>query len=148
MAYNFICCNMPRALPSLWTVQRIIAAEYSPFKEDTFRFDELLEHIKCFDASKIVSLGEDSTHVVSGVHYDSETNKLVGFVLPCNNDGLQICDPFLATSFKAMETFSKKVVLQNMHLFMIQPLTVGVLAFCLACIGTDNKFDAELVIKH
>ena len=89
------------------TVQRIIAAEYSPFQEGTFIYDELLEHLKCFNAFKVVSLGEYSTHVVLRVQYDSETNKLVGFVLPC-----------------------------------------GVPAFCLACIDTDNKFDAELVIKH
>lgn len=64
---------MPRALPSLQTVQRNIVAEYSTFQEGKFRFNELLEHLKCYNASKVVSLGEDSTRVVSGVHYDSET---------------------------------------------------------------------------
>ena len=149
MAYNFICCNLPRALPSLQTVQRIITAEYSPFQEGTFRFDELLEHLKCFNASKVVSLGEDSTRVASRVQYDSETNKLVGFVLPCNDTGLPICDSFLATSFSAMEaSFKEGSLAKYAFVYMIQPLTIGVPAFCLACIGTDNKFDAELVIKR
>ena len=84
------------------TLQRNIAAEYSTFQEGKFRFNELLEHLKCYNAYKVVSLGEDSTCVISGVHY--ETNKLVGLVLPCNDNGLHICDSFLATSFKAMET--------------------------------------------
>ena len=31
---------------------------------------------------------------------------------------------------------------------MAQRLTVGVRAFCLACIGTDNKFNADIVLKQ
>ena len=139
---------MPGAIPSLRTVQRNIAAEYSPLQEGTFRFDELLEHLQSFKASKVVTLGEDSTRVVSRVQYDSETNKLVGFVLPCNDNGLPICDSFLAMSFKAMETsFKEGSLAKYAFVYMIQPLTIAVPAFCLACIGTDNKFDAELVIK-
>ena len=31
---------------------------------------------------------------------------------------------------------------------MVQPLTEKVPAFCLSCVGTDNKFNAELVLKR
>ena len=37
-----------------------------------------------------------------------------------------------------------------MHLCirMVQPFAEKVPAFCLSCVGTDNKFNAELVLKH
>ena len=108
-----------------------------------------MEHLQCFKALKVVSLGEDSTSVVSRVQCDSETNKLVGFVLPCTDNELPICDSFLATSFKAMETsFKEGILAKYTFVYMIQPLNIAVPAFCLACIGTDNNFYAELVIKH
>jgi len=115
-----------------------MAAEYSPFQEGTFRFrfDELLEHLKCFNASKVVSLGEDSPCVVSRVQYDAETDKLVGFVLPCNDNGLPLCDSFLATSFGVMETsFKKGSVAKYAFVYMIQPLIIGVPTFCLSTIN-------------
>lgn len=63
MAYNFISCNLPRALPCLRTVQRNIAAEYSPFQEGVFRFDELLDHLNSFNAAKLV-FWEKMLHVL------------------------------------------------------------------------------------
>ena len=48
-----------------------------------------------------------------------------------------------------METsFKEGSLAKYAFVYMIQPLTIAVPAFCLACIGTDNKFDAELVIKR
>ena len=149
MAYNFIASNMPGALPSLRTVHRYIAAEYMPFHEGEFRFDELLDHLNNYDAAKIVSLGEDATRVVSRIEYDAETDKLIGFVLPCENNGLPVLDSFLATSFETMEAhFKTGSIAKYAFVYMAQPLTVGVPAFCLACIGTDNKFNADIVLKR
>jgi len=45
-----------------------------------------------YNAAKVVSLREDATLVVSRVEYDGKTDKLVGFVLPCNDEGVPICD--------------------------------------------------------
>ena len=149
MAYNFISSNLPRALPCLRTVQRYISAEYTPFQEGVFRFDELLDHLNCFKAAKFISLEEDATRVVSRIQYDPETDRLVGFVLLCDNNGLPICDSFLATSFEAMEGyFEKGCIAKYAFVYVAQPLTIGVPAFCLACIGTDNKFNADSVVKH
>ena len=93
-----------------------ISAEYSPFQECAFRVDELFEHLKCFNASIVVSLGEDSTHVVSRVHYNSKTYKLVGFVLPCNDNGVLIHSwQHLSVLWKPL---LKEVFLLNMHLFI------------------------------
>ena len=149
MSYNFISSNLSKALPCLRTVQQSIAKEYVLFQEGHFRFDELLEHLKNFNASMVVSIGEDATRVISKIEYDSETDKVVGFVLPCDQDGLPICDSFIATSFKAMEGyFNSASLAKYAFVYVAQPLTKGVPPFCLACIGTDNKFNAEDVMKR
>lgn len=57
MSYNFISSNLPKALPCLRTVQRIIVTDYVLLQEGKFRFDELLEHLKNFNASMAVSVG-------------------------------------------------------------------------------------------
>ena len=148
-AYNFISSNMPRALPCLRTVQRFVATDYSPIHEGCFRFDEIMEHLKAFKCPNIVSVGEDATRVIKKVQYDAETDKLVGFVLLCDKEGLLLCDSFMATSFESMQKyFSEESIANYAFVYMVQPLTENVPAFCLSCIETDNKFTTELVLKR
>jgi len=118
------------------------------FKNAFSRFDELLVHLNSYNASKTISLGEDTTRAMTRIEYDSETNKLVGFMLPCDDKGLPLCDAFLATSFEVIEShFKSGSVAQYGFVYMAQPLAVGVPALCLACMGTDNKFNADAVSK-
>ena len=72
------------------TVQESIHAEYHPLSEGQFQFDDLVGYLKKFDAPLVIAISEDATRVISRVEYDSETNRLVGFVLPCNSDGLPL----------------------------------------------------------
>ena len=89
-AYNFMHENMPHALPSLRTVQRIIHSGYRPISEGEFRFDELVVHLHNFDADKVVAIAEDATRVIARADYDNESDRVVGFVLPCDDNGLYI----------------------------------------------------------
>ena len=74
---------------------------------------------------------------------------MVGFVLPCDNDGLPLTDTFLATTFQQMEQcFLNNDVAKYAFVYMAQPLGDNVPAFCLACLGTNNKFDFQLVQKR
>ena len=149
LAYNFLHCNLAKALPSLRTVQRSFEKDYKPFCEGIFRFDELLAHLTAYNAAKIVACGEDATRLISRVEYDSESNKLVGFVLPCNDNSLPNCDAFIANTFEAIEdAFKSGVIAKYAFVYMVQPLTKGVPAFCLACLGSDNRFSNELVAKR
>ena len=102
-AYNFMYENMPHALPSLRTVQRIIHSDYRPISEGEFRFDELVVHLHNFGADKVVAIAEDATRVIARADYDNESDRVVGFVLPCDDNGLPLVDSFLATSFAAVE---------------------------------------------
>ena len=96
-----------------------------------------------------MSVAEDATRVIRKVQYDAETNKLVGFVLPCDEDVLPLCDSFMATTFKSMQKyFSKESITNYAFVYMVQPLTENVPAFCLSCVGKDNNFNAELVLKR
>ena len=53
-------------------------------------FEDLLDHLNSFNATKIVTTGEDATRIIGQVEYDSDTNKLVGFAFPCNSSGLSL----------------------------------------------------------
>ena len=137
---------MPEALPSLRTVRRIVSEEYKPLEEGVFYFDELVHHLHAYKSPLLVSIGEDATRLVRRIDYDPDTNRLVEFVLPCDERGLSICDSFLAVSFECMEENNQPAT--YVFSYMAQPLQTNVLAFCLAVIGSDNKFSAELVLKR
>ena len=114
---------MPQALPSLRTVQRFVAKDYKPIHEGVFRFDELVNHLNAFRCPKIVSIGEDATRVIKKVQYDVESDKLIGFVLPCDDSGLPQNDSFIATDFECMkEFFSVVSVANNAFVYIVQPL--------------------------
>ena len=117
--------------------------------EGTFRFDDLSKHITDHNAPKIVSIGEDATRVIGRVDYDSETNRCVGFVLPLDDHGLPLVDSFLVTSFAAIEkSFSSATIAKYAYIYMAQPLGAVVPPFCLACLGTDQRFTAQHVLQR
>ena len=141
LAYRFIHQNLPEALPCVSTVQKILYHQYEPIPESKFRFNALLKHLESYGASKVVSVGEDATRVISRVDYDVETNRLVGFVLPCDRDGLPNVDSFLAISFEAIkEAFDNGEVAKYAFVYMVQSISANDPPFCLCCFGTNNKF--------
>ena len=138
---------MPEALPSLRTVQRSIKCEYKSFSEGLFYFDDLLAHIRDHKTSTMTSIGEDATRVIARVDYDCITDQCVGFVLPVDSDGLPLVDSFLAVSYKVIEDmFHSAAKAKYAYVYMAQPLSLNAPAFCLACIGSDNKFTAQHVL--
>ena len=144
LAYEFIHSNMPEALPSLSLVKRIVHNEYQTIGEGDFRFDCLLDYLVRNNVSKLISIGEDATRVISRVEYDSETNRCVGFVLPLDKNGLPMNDEFLALSFESMEKmFKTSDIAKYAYVYMAQPFCSSVPPFCLACLGTNNKFTAK-----
>ncbi len=146
LAYEFMHHNMPQAFPSLRTVQNIIQLEYSMIHEGMFRFNKLLEHVKVHKLSTYVSIAEDATRIISRVDYDPKTNRCVGFVLPVGQDGLPLIYSFLAVSFNAIESmFSSSPLAKYAYVYMAQPLTSKTR---LCCMGTDNKFSAQEVMKR
>ena len=74
------------------------------------------------------------------------------FVLPLNDNGLPLVDSFSAVSFNAMEDmFRSAAKAKYAYVYMAQSLCLTAPPFCLACIGSDNKFTAQHVMlrwKH
>ena len=60
-----------------------------------------------------MSVAEDVTRVIRKVQYDAETNKLVGFVLLCDEDGLPLCDSSMATTFESMQKYFTEECIAN-----------------------------------
>jgi len=38
----------------------------------------------------VVAIAEDATHVIARADYDNESDRVVGFVLPCDDNGLPL----------------------------------------------------------
>ena len=149
IAYNFIHKNIPECLPSLRTVQRLVHSTYTFHNEGVFQFKGLAEHLNLYNATKIISISEDATRLIGRVDYDKETDKLVGFVLPSNKEGVPLSDSFIAVSFDfVQDTFLTSEIGKYVLVYMAQPLEENVPAYCLMCTATDNRYNAELIIKR
>ena len=61
-------------------------------------------------------------------------------------NGFSIIDTYLAISFKCIEESSQ--ISKYAFVYMAQPLSSGVPAFPLACIGNDNKLSADVLSRR
>lgn len=149
LAYEFMQQNLPQALPCIRTVQEVVHSEYKTISEGDFRFDDLLQHIKQHKAPMEVSVAEDATRVIARVEYDHETDRCVGFVLPMTEKGVPIAESFRAVSFSCIESmFSDNEISRYAYVYMVQPLSENIPPFCLACVGTNNKFTFEIILNR
>ena len=82
------------------------------------------------------------------MEYDSYSNKIVGFVLPLDNNSLPKINSFVATSFEVIETmFASSSKAFYAYIYMAQHV-LNVPPFCLALLGTDNHFDTKVVLQR
>lgn len=58
--------------------------------EGELRCAELLAYLERLKTEKTVWLAEDATAIVPKINYDPKTNRLVGLLLPLNNNGCPI----------------------------------------------------------
>jgi len=94
----------------------------------------------------LVSISEDATRIVSRVEYDRESNRMVGFILPCDDAGLPLADSFLATTFEAIEECFKTQQMSKLaYVYVAQCILPP---FCLGCVGINNVFTATDVLKR
>ena len=149
MSYEFLHSNMPEALPSLRSIQNIIHSDYESFREGIFRFDELIQHLSKHEAPFLVTVAEDATRIIKTVEYDSASNTCVGFVLPTNSNGMPITNSFSVNTFADIENyFLNTTKSKYAYVYTVQSLQDGIPSFCLGCIGTDNKFTANDILKR
>jgi len=146
IAYEFLHRNMPAAIPSISLIRNKIHSQYRDIPEGMFRFDELVLHLQRFKCPFVVSISEDATRIITRVEYDSSNDQCVGFVLPIR-DGMIQCRAYEATSFDTItEMFKTRPLSKFAYVYVAQPLSDEVPSFCLARIGTDNKFDYQSIL--
>ena len=82
------------------------------------------------------------------MEYNLVTDRLVGFVLPCDDDGLPLNNTFIAVTFEAVQNhFQTGTLSRYVFAYMAQSVVIHLPAFCLCYIGTDNKFSNETVLN-
>lgn len=158
LAYETMHANMPKALPSISTVDLFIDQTQAVIREGVLRADELLAYLNAHDLPLAVGLSEDATRISNRIQYDSKSNMLVGFVLETRNDnGMFVTDQFEARSAKDIEDSFFEIVDNRVYhrasaslvtVVMAQPLSKTVPPFCLLLFGTDNTFTSENVSKR
>lgn len=96
LLYETIYANLPSSIPSPSTISLYISDKGAKITEGALRSDELLTYLENRKLPLVVSLSEDITRMVGKICYDPKSNKLVGFSLPLNDDGMPTTELFLA----------------------------------------------------
>lgn len=149
IAYETVQRNIECALPSLNTTNRYIHKARHQICEGALRSESLLKYLQERNLPLIVSLSEDATRIEGRVQFDPNSNQLVGFVPPINeNTGMPKTNAYKARSTEEMIFhFSTATTSQFVNTIMAQPLA-NVPAFCLAFFGSDSKYSAIDVARR
>lgn len=119
--------------------------------EGEFRTDELITYFTERNLQLRVSLPEDATRITPKVTYDVNTNQLVGFALPLDENGMPIKFSFEAKNAKQIQghfTNPANTVSSNVIVQMAQPQSMNVPPFCLNLFLTDNSYTAENILSR
>ena len=66
----------------------------------------------------MVAISEDATRIISRVEYDCETNRMVGFILPCDDTGLLLLIHSRQLHLKLLKNALKLKKCLNWHMCM------------------------------
>ncbi|KAE8744351.1 hypothetical protein FOCC_FOCC009003 [Frankliniella occidentalis] len=88
--YSILKLNAPRAVPSISSLKRVLAASKEIPTEGLFRFAELQKFLEERGLPMQVVISEDGTRVQQRVQSNRATNQVVGHVPPLGNDGLPV----------------------------------------------------------
>jgi len=96
--------NLSNALLLISTLNKYLYNKRWYIEEREIDFNDLVQHLKERNASKIIWIAEDAICIMGKIEYDSRTNKVLGFVLPLKND-LPDQNKYVATSVEAIQIF-------------------------------------------
>ncbi|CAF4504216.1 unnamed protein product, partial [Rotaria sp. Silwood2] len=149
-AYEFVRLNIPGALPSISTLQRLAINTELRITEADFRFDSLATHMNTVETN-ISFASEDCTAVVKKISYDNATNSFIGFTTPLKN-GLPIPLHYQTESFEQLrDWFLNKDCSPLLNIHMIQPITITDMSsnpFLLSAYGTDSEYKSIDIIRR
>lgn len=151
LTYQTLHANLPLVLPSLSTVNKYIQ-ENRPFVvEGKLRLEDLHQYLIERNLPLRVSLSEDATRIQATVCYDSNTNQLVGFGLPLDENSIPMPFSFMARHTQEIKRHiqnTENVISSNVYIQMAQPISRIQPPFCLLLFLTDNTFKSENVMSR
>ncbi len=119
--------NLPRALPSLSTLNYSLKKAGGCIEETEFQFDALHERQKSLDYQTAVC-SEDCAGVIKKIKYNASTNTFSGFSVPLNHD-LPVARHFQTDSFDQLKNwFETQDKSSYLNIHMVQPLVSNVWA--------------------
>lgn len=117
--------------------------------EGELRCKQLSQYLQNSNAPKSVFLSEDASGILKKVVYDSESDQMVGLVLPISKEnGMPQTLNFVAETAEKMEEHLKEPLSTLVYIVVAQPLKENTPPFILQIYGTDNKFDKDDVAKR
>jgi len=147
MLYELLHANLKNILPSITTINRCLDKE-SNINDGIVRFKELKLFLTKRKYPLNVFISEDQTAILKNITYYSKSNRMIGFVSCCKENGFPK-NNFYINSVKDIENaFSNYVVGCNAYMYMAQPLIDNAPAFCLTAFASDNKFNHTDVLAR
>lgn len=147
-AYKTLHANSFGVIPSISAINKYIHRPDHGIIEGQLRNEELLVYLKERNQPLWVSLSEDATRIENRIEYDPNTNQLIGFVLPLNEEN-GMPEPFVykaESAVQIVEHFNAPIS-DSLTTIMAQPLG-GSSSFCLMVFGSDNRYTANDVSKR
>jgi len=139
-AYNFVARNLG-VLPAADSMRKDIAST-KVFKDGIHedQIAEVCEKIGTVTTCKTVILHEDGTRLKQGIMWDQRTDSWVGLVTG---------EPVVGVDYVRLQQLLKNRPYANTaYVYMVTPVDGACPSQVAAIIGTDNKFDAEDVIRR
>lgn len=147
MLYELLHANLQNILPSITTINRSLDKE-SNIIDGIVRLKELKLFLIKRNYPLNIFISENQTAIIKNVTYDSKSNKMIGFVSSCIENGFPK-NNFYINSLKDIENaFSKCVIGCNAYVYMAQPLVDNAPGFCLTVFASDNKFNHNDVLAR
>ncbi|CAM4847817.1 unnamed protein product [Rotaria magnacalcarata] len=150
-AYEFVRINVSAFLPSIQSIQSSTASSENYLTEGHFDFNRVGDY---FNSKKttLAFCAEDCTSTVSKIVYDTQTDTLIGFSLPLDQNGLPIAKSYSTNSFTCLENwYLNDPIAKSLGAHLIQPLSSSlenISPYLLAVYGTNNKFKSPDVIAR
>lgn len=150
LGYESLQSNFQSALPSVSSTNRHIRKTDGYVTEGVLRVNELKIYLEARNLPCVVSLSEDATRIAGRIQYDSQSNEIIGFVLPSDKEtGMPIPHSYRARNAEEiLHHFSNtKAIANYVNVVMAQPIA-DVAPFCLLVYGSDSKYSAEDVMNR
>nr|ACD54737.1 unknown [Adineta vaga] len=148
--YEFVRLNLSGSVPSIISIDSLIAKAGGKILEGEFRFD-LLKQLQASNGYQLAVCSEDCTGVIQKITYSASSNTFIGLSTPLDH-GIPVSQYYRTDSFDQLRMWfenNEKSTLLNVH--MLELLNVSTLTsspFLLAAYGITSQFNSIDVLRR